>query len=99
MAFFPKFRSTSRTEGFIILLIHWMTRSSMPWELSFFTLIWLGSQPKHQGAFNTVMDIQRTNRGEEWFKFYPVEDRLRADSSEPLLVDVRGGLGHDPLVF
>ena len=42
---------------------------------------WLKSQPKHQSAFNTVMGIQRMNRGEEWFKFYPVEDRLRAAST------------------
>ena len=60
---------------------------------------WLKSQPKHQSAFNTVMGIQRMNRGEEWFKCYPVEDRLRAASTEPLLVDVGGGLRHDLLVF
>ena len=60
-------------------------------------LDWLELQRKHQSAFNTVMGIQRLNQGEEWYKFYPVKDRLRAASTEPLLVDVGGGLGHDLL--
>ena len=60
---------------------------------------WLKSQPWYQSAFNTVMGIQRMNRGEEWFEFYPVKDRLRAGSSETLLVDVGGGLGHDLPAF
>lgn len=56
---------------------------------------WLKLHPRYQTAFNTVMGISRTNRGEEWFDFYPVEDRLSVAGNKPLLVDVGGGLGHD----
>ena len=35
-------------------------------------------------------------RGEEWFEFFPVENKLRVTGQEdPLLVDIGGGLGHD----
>ena len=60
---------------------------------------WLKSKPKLQAAFNTVMGISRMNRGEEWFEFYPVEDKMRVASSQILLVDVGGGLGHDLIAF
>ena len=56
---------------------------------------WLNSHPRDQNAFDTVMDISRMARGEAWFEFYPVEERLRVTGDEPLLVDVGGGLGHD----
>ena len=56
---------------------------------------WLNSHPRDQIAFNTVMGISRMDRGEEWFEFYPVEERLRVAGDEPLLIDVGGGLGHD----
>ena len=56
---------------------------------------WLKSHPRDQAAFNTVMSITRMDRGEAWFEFYPVEERLRVAGDEPLLVDIGGGLGHD----
>lgn len=60
---------------------------------------WLISKPKLQTAFNTVTGISRMNGGEEWFDFYPVEDKLRVTGSQTLLVDVGGGLGHDLIAF
>lgn len=60
---------------------------------------WLQSHPKDQKAFNTLMSISRMNRGDEWYEYYPVEEKLRAAGSEPLLVDVGGGLGHDLIAF
>ena len=61
---------------------------------------WIKSKPKHQTAFNTVMGISRMGRGEEWFEFYPVGKKLQVEaSSQPLLVDVGGGLGHDLIAF
>ena len=60
---------------------------------------WLESKPKLQAAFNTVMGISRMNRGEEWFDFYPVEDKMQVSGSQTLLVDVGGGLGHDLIAF
>ena len=70
---------------------------AMGTKLHFFD--WLQSYPKDQKAFNTVMGISRLNRGEEWYEYYPVEKNLRAAGSEPLLVDVGGGLGHDLVAF
>ena len=48
------------------------------------------------------MSIAREGRGEEWFDFYPVEDRLSpadADPSRILLVDIGGNVGHDLINF
>ena len=57
---------------------------------------WLQSKPRNQAAFNTTMGIQRKNRGEDWFDFYPVTEKLVvSDPSSTVLVDVGGGLGHD----
>ena len=56
---------------------------------------WLKAHPREQAAFNTVMGISRMNRGEDWFEFYPVENKLRAAEDKPLLIDIGGGLGHD----
>ena len=61
---------------------------------------YLQSKPRLQEAFNTTMGIQRMNRGEEWFEFYPVDKKLQVkENSRPLLVDVGGGLGHDLVAF
>ena len=70
---------------------------AMGTKLHFFD--WLQSYPKDQKASNTVMGISRLNRGEEWYEYYLVEKNLRAAGSEPLLVDVGGGLGHDLVAF
>lgn len=61
---------------------------------------WLQSKPKLQTAFNTTMGMQRMERGEDRFNFYPVEKKLLLkSSSEPLLVDVGGGRGYDLIAF
>ena len=70
---------------------------AMETKLHFFD--WLQLHPKDQKAFNTVMGISRMNRGDEWYEYYPVEENLGAAGSEPLLVDIGGGLGHDLIAF
>lgn len=61
---------------------------------------YLQSTPRLQEAFNTTMGIQRMNRGEEWFEFYPVDQKLQVKAdTQPLMVDVGGGLGHDLIAF
>lgn len=47
------------------------------------------------------MTISRKGRGEEWFEFYPVEEKLLSAQStnEILLVDIGGGIGHDLVAF
>ncbi|KAF2462855.1 O-methyltransferase [Lindgomyces ingoldianus] len=61
---------------------------------------WLSARPRLQNAFNIVMGIQRKGRGDEWFQFYPVEEKLRVKSAtDPLLVDIGGGVGHDIIRF
>ena len=60
----------------------------------------MATRPKLQHAFNTVMTIARTNRGQEWYEFFPVETKLRVQSdSHPVLIDIGGGLGHDLIAF
>ena len=46
-----------------------------------------------------MIGISRLNRGKEWYEYYPVDKNSRAAGSEPLLVDVGGGLGHNLVVF
>ena len=61
---------------------------------------WIAKQPKLQEAFNTVMTISRLARGDEWFDFYPVEEKLLVNLPEDaLLVDIGGGIGHDIIAF
>ncbi|KAF1968428.1 S-adenosyl-L-methionine-dependent methyltransferase [Bimuria novae-zelandiae CBS 107.79] len=59
-------------------------------------------RPKIQSAYNTMMRIARNQRGEEWFEYYPVEEKLRLaehDESGILLVDIGGNVGHDLVNF
>lgn len=59
---------------------------------------WLSQRPKIQSAFNTTMRIAQNQRGEKWFEFYPVEEKLAisdADPSKILLVDIGGNVGYD----
>ena len=56
---------------------------------------WLRAHPREQSAFNMMMSISRMGRGEEWFEFFPVEEKLHVTGNEPLLVDIGSGLGHD----
>jgi len=48
-----------------------------------------------------MMGIGLARRNSQpWFGFFPVEDKLRiGSSSDPLLIDVGGGLGHDLIAF
>lgn len=56
----------------------------------------LSTHPYYQQAFNTVMTLSFRRRGKDWFEFFPAEERLRVSSStDPLIVDVGGGLGED----
>ena len=56
---------------------------------------WLESHPEQQKAFNSVMTLGRHFRGEEWFEFFPVEEKLRAHPDQPVFVDFGGGVGRD----
>jgi len=61
---------------------------------------WLEETPEQQAAFSRMMALTRLERGEQWFEFFPTEERFgSADPSAPLLVDVGGGLGHDLAAF
>ena len=60
----------------------------------------LASKPYYQQAFNTVMTISHRRRGQNWFNFFPVEEKLRVENaSHPLLVDVGGSQGGDIIAF
>ncbi|KAL2823580.1 S-adenosyl-L-methionine-dependent methyltransferase [Aspergillus cavernicola] len=57
---------------------------------------WVASDPRLQHAFNTVMSTCPGNRGQDWFEFYPVEEKLRVSTpSDVLIVDVGGNIGED----
>ncbi|KAB8214989.1 S-adenosyl-L-methionine-dependent methyltransferase [Aspergillus novoparasiticus] len=57
---------------------------------------WLAQHPEEQHAFNTVMETgNRAVEGEQWYDFYPWEERLASEADRVLLVDIGGGKGHD----
>ena len=63
---------------------------------------WLHHNPKEQEAYNVHMQLQRMERGPNWFDVYPIEEHLfqyDTDISRPFLVDVGGGVGHDLMAF
>ena len=61
---------------------------------------WLKANPTQQETFNRMMAITRIERGEQWFNFFPTEERFGAtDHSQAVLVDIGGGLGHDLAAF
>ncbi|KAE8381897.1 S-adenosyl-L-methionine-dependent methyltransferase [Aspergillus bertholletiae] len=65
---------------------------------------WLAQNPDEQHAFNTVMETSnRAVEGEQWYDFYPWQERLSANASgtdrRVLLVDIGGGKGHDLQAF
>lgn len=75
-----------------------------PWQYQFQTkdhyFDWTFKRPKESEAFNTLMTISRLGRGDNWFEFYPVEERLRVQTDDAiLLVDVGGSIGHDVIAF
>lgn len=60
----------------------------------------LSSEPYYQQAFNTTMTASFRRKGQSWFSFFPVEEKLRVeDPMAPLLVDIGGGKGEDILAF
>ena len=63
---------------------------------------WLKQNPRQSKAFNSLMTAQRADKGEDWFNFFPVEERLGETPSSDLsalLVDIGGGLGTDLTAF
>lgn len=63
-------------------------------KLHFFD--YLATKPKISEAFNTVMKQSLRRPGLQWYEYFPVEAKLRVESSSaPLLVDIGGGRGHD----
>ncbi|KAJ5107146.1 O-methyltransferase [Penicillium angulare] len=71
-----------------------------PFQLAYGTKLhhfeWLAQNPEEQHAFNTVMETgNRAVEGEQWYDFYPFEERLGKDADRVLLVDIGGGKGHD----
>ncbi|PYI09955.1 S-adenosyl-L-methionine-dependent methyltransferase [Aspergillus sclerotiicarbonarius CBS 121057] len=60
----------------------------------------LASEPYYQQAFNTVMTISHRRQGQNWFNFFPVEEKMGdAKDSDVLLVDVGGSQGGDITAF
>ncbi|KAL3446980.1 S-adenosyl-L-methionine-dependent methyltransferase [Aspergillus insuetus] len=61
---------------------------------------YVGASPRLQHALNTVMSTCPGNLGQDWFEYYPVEEKLRVDdSSKVVLVDVGGNTGGDVATF
>jgi O-methyltransferase domain len=61
---------------------------------------WLKANPIQQETFNRMMALTRLERGQQWFEFFPTEERFGAtDPSQVVLVDIGGGLGHDLAAF
>ncbi|KAJ5726579.1 uncharacterized protein N7483_007936 [Penicillium malachiteum] len=61
----------------------------------------LAGEPYYQQAFNTVMIISHRRQGQNWFDFFPVEEKLGGvtNDSDALLVDVGGSQGGDIIAF
>ncbi|KAF2651093.1 S-adenosyl-L-methionine-dependent methyltransferase [Lophiostoma macrostomum CBS 122681] len=75
-----------------------------PWQYTYQTpdhyFEWLAKRPELQRVFSAVMGHGRMSRDTKWFEFYPVEEKLRAQSPfDTALVDVGGGLGHELISF
>jgi O-methyltransferase domain len=61
---------------------------------------WLATKPKIQAAFNATMKAAHMHRGVDWFDFFPMATKFQnVASTEPLLVDIGGGLGHQLIAF
>jgi len=60
----------------------------------------LASKPYYLQAFNTVMTISHRRRGQNWFDFFPVKEKLRVQNpTDAVLVDVGGSQGGDIIAF
>ncbi|KAJ6036486.1 hypothetical protein N7540_000765 [Penicillium herquei] len=56
----------------------------------------LSSNAYYGEAFNTTMAMSFRRRGQDWFEFFPIADRLRVPSDDdPLIVDIGGSRGED----
>ncbi|KAL3487018.1 S-adenosyl-L-methionine-dependent methyltransferase [Aspergillus germanicus] len=61
---------------------------------------YVGAIPRLQHALNTVMSTCPGNLGQDWFEYYPVEEKLRVNGpSDMVLVDVGGNTGGDVATF
>jgi hypothetical protein len=60
---------------------------------------WLNKNPGLLQTFNSVMTMGRTFRGEEWFEYFPVQERLQTSADGIILIDIGGGVGHDITEF
>jgi hypothetical protein len=60
---------------------------------------WLYKHPEHLQVFNSVMTLGSAFRGEEWFEYYPIEEKLQVPADGPLIIDIGGGVGHDLIAF
>ncbi|KAF7944576.1 uncharacterized protein EAE97_005209 [Botrytis byssoidea] len=61
---------------------------------------WMATRPRIQHAFNTVMTIPRTIGRTAWYEYFPVAEKLKVESpTDPLIVDIGGGIGHDLVRF
>jgi hypothetical protein len=57
---------------------------------------WLSANPDHAKKFHQWMSVQLKGRGEHWFEYYPVKEKLSGVSpTSALIVDVGGSRGHD----
>lgn len=56
---------------------------------------WLKTKPEQLVALNTTMMLQRVDRGEPWYEYYPVSSKIGSalDEKAPLMVDVGGNIG------
>ena len=78
-----------------------------PFQYAFATKLhhfdWLKHNQPQFEAFNSVMTAQRREKGDDWFTYFPVEERLNycqaTQEGDSLLVDVGGGLGTDLKAF
>jgi hypothetical protein len=96
-AYFPRMKSGYKNPGGPF---SGPFQNAMNTKVQFFD--WLKEVPKQQAAFNSLMQISRSGRGEKWFEFFTVEDKFHTDlfvgTSAPLLVD-GSGIGHDLTAF
>ncbi|KAF7960951.1 hypothetical protein EAE96_000622 [Botrytis aclada] len=56
---------------------------------------WLKTEPEQAVAFNTTMMLQRMDRGEPWYEYYPIASKIETpiDEKAPLIVDAGGNIG------
>lgn len=81
--------------------------SAGPFQFAFGTTLhhfdWLRDNPRQSYAFNSMMTAQRRERGQDWFEYFPVEERFAEattyQQAMPIFVDIGGGFGADLAAF